>query len=128
MSSKFAVCPGLGTRRNLFVCRVPRYVGKFFPSKNGEYITFIQHFFNDDMIHSLYMQDFYRCDEGYEERAAIVADNRCVKLVKDIHYEAQVQCVINFCALFLKQKIGKPEARELKLTREQYLQVSLSLF
>jgi len=59
----------------------------------------------------------------YEERAAIVADNRCVKLVKDMHYEAQVQCIINFCALFLKQKIGKPEARELKLTREQYLQV-----
>ena len=80
------------------------------------------------MIHCLYMQDFYRCDEGYEERAAIVADNRCVKLVKDMHYEAQVQCVIKFCALFLKQKIGKPEARELKLTREQYLQVSLSLF
>ena len=53
-----------------------------------------------------------------------MAHNRCVKLVKDMHYEAQVQCVINFCALFLKQKIGKPEAREFKLTREQYLQVS----
>jgi len=47
-------------------------------------------FFNDDMIHHLYIQDFYRCDEGYKERAAIVADNRCVKLVKDMHYEAQV--------------------------------------
>jgi len=67
--------------------------------------------------------DFYRCDEGYEERVTIVAHNRCVKLVKDMHYEAQVQCVINYCAHFLKQKIGKPEARELKLTREQYLQV-----
>jgi len=42
------------------------------------------------MIHCLYMQDFYRCDEGYEERAAIVAHNQCVKLVKDMHYEAQV--------------------------------------
>ena len=39
----------------------------FFPAKNGEYITFIEHFVNDDMIHRLYMQDFYRCDEGYEE-------------------------------------------------------------
>ncbi|XP_039803833.1 uncharacterized protein LOC120667912 [Panicum virgatum] len=67
--------------------------------------------------------DFYRCDEGYEERAAIVAHNQCVKLVKDMHYEAQVQCVINYCAHFLKQKIRKSEARDLKLTREQYLQV-----
>jgi len=67
--------------------------------------------------------DFYRGDEGYEEQAVIVANNQCVKLVKDMHYEAQVQCIINFCALFLKQKIGKLEARELKLTREQYLQV-----
>ncbi|XP_039841357.1 uncharacterized protein LOC120701319 [Panicum virgatum] len=40
-----------------------------------------------------------------------------------MHYEAQVQCVINYCAHFLKQKIGKSEARDLKLTREQYLQV-----
>ena len=54
------------------------------------------------MILRVYMQDFYRCDEGYVERAAIVADNRCVKLVKDMHYEVQVQCVINFCALFPK--------------------------
>jgi len=79
------------------------------------------------MIHHLYMQDFYRCDEGYEERAAIVAHNRCVKLVKDMHYEALVQCVINYCAHFLKQKIGKTKARDLRLTREQYLQVSSNL-
>ena len=102
-------------------------MGKFFPAKNGEYITFIEHFVNDGMIHRLYMHDFFRCDEGYEERAAIVAHNRCVKLVKDMHYEAQVQCVINYCAHFLKQKIGKTEARDLKLTREQYLQVSSNL-
>jgi len=69
------------------------------------------------------MQDFYRCDEGYEEPAEIVAHNRCVKLVKDMHYEVQVQCVINYCAHFVNQKIGKPEVRELKLTREQYLQI-----
>jgi len=36
------------------------------------------------------MQDFYRWEEGYEEQAVIVAHNRCVKLVKDMHYEAQV--------------------------------------
>ena len=73
------------------------------------------------------MQDFYRCEEGYEERAVIVTHNRCVKLVKDMHYKAQVQCVINFSALFLKQKIEKADARDLKLTQEQYLQVTLNL-
>ena len=67
------------------------------------------------------MQDFYRCDDGYAEQASVVADNRCVKLVKDMHYEAQVQCVINYGAIFLKQKIKKEVARNLKLTRKQYL-------
>ena len=47
--------------------------------------------------------------------------------MKDMHYEAQVQCVINFSALFLKQKIEKADARDLKLTQEQYLQVTLNL-
>ena len=51
------------------------------------------------------MQNFYRCDEGYEERAWVTSHNRCIKLVKDMHYEAQVQCVINYDAMFLKQKI-----------------------
>ena len=48
------------------------------------------------------MQDFYRCDVGYEECASVTSHNRCIKLVKDMHYEAQVQCVINYGAMFLK--------------------------
>ena len=71
------------------------------------------------------MQDFYRCDEGYEESASVTSHNRCIKLVKDMHYEAQVQCVINYGAMFLKQKIKKEVARNMKLTREQYLRVHL---
>ena len=74
------------------------------------------------------MQDFYMCDEGYEESAPVTSHNRCIKLVKDMHYEAQVQCVINYGAMFLKQKIKKEVARNLKLTREQYLQVNLYLY
>ena len=53
---------------------------------------------------------------------------RCIKLIKDMHYEAQVQCVINYGAMFLKQKIKKEVARNLKLTWEQYLQVNLYLY
>ena len=34
------------------------------------------------------MQDFYRCEPGYEAIAAQVADTACRKLVKDMHYEA----------------------------------------
>ena len=44
-----------------------------------------------------------------------------------MHYEAQVQSVINYGAMFLKQKIKKEVARNMKLTREQYLQVHLEL-
>jgi len=74
------------------------------------------------------MQDFYRCDEGYEESASVTSHNQCIKLVKDMHYEAQVQCVIKYGAMFLKQKIKKEVARNMKLTREQYLQVHLQLY
>ena len=74
------------------------------------------------------MQDFYRCDEGYEESTLVMSHNRCIKLVKHMHYEAQVQCIINYGAMFLKQKIKKEVARNLKLTQEQYLQVNLQLY
>ena len=42
-----------------------------------------------------------------------------------MHNEAQVQCVINYGAMFLKQKIKKEVAINMKLTRESYLQVYL---
>ena len=62
------------------------------------------------------MQDFYRFADGYAEQVAVVSDTRCVKLVADMHYEAQVQCVINYAYAFLKQKLKKDVARNLKLT------------
>ena len=68
------------------------------------------------------------CDEGYEESALVTSHNQCIKLLKDMHYEAQVQCVINYGALFLKQKIKKEVVRNMKLTQEQYLQVNLELY
>ena len=45
-----------------------------------------------------------------------------------MHYEAQVQCVINYGAMFLKQKIKKEVARNMKLTQERHLQVNLQLY
>jgi hypothetical protein len=46
----------------------------------------------------VYMQDFYRLVGGFEEKAEQVQETVCKKLVLDMHYEAQVQCVINYSA------------------------------
>ena len=78
--------------------------------------------------HRVYMQDFYWLAEGYADKADQVQDTVCKKLVLDMHYEAQIQCVINYGAVKFGRKISKAEARTLKLTMEQYLEVKLDLF
>ena len=72
----------------------------------------------------VYMQDYYRCEEGYEARANELAHQACYKLVKDMHYEARVQALITYCADVEKRKVGKDVARNMFLTREQYLRVN----
>jgi len=72
----------------------------------------------------VYMQDFYRCEEGYEARANELAHQACYKLVKDMHYEARVQAVVVYCAEFEKRSVKKPAARDIFLTRDQYLRVN----
>jgi hypothetical protein len=37
------------------------------------------------------MQDFFRCEAGYEGRADVVATTSCKKLVVDMHYEARTR-------------------------------------
>lgn len=70
------------------------------------------------------MQDFYRCEAGYEDRANQVANRACYKLVKDMHYEARIQAVVQYCAEHEKRKVKKEDARNIFLTREQYLMVN----
>ena len=70
------------------------------------------------------MHDFYRCEPGYEAMAAQVADTTCRKLVKDMHYKARVQAVITYYADVEKRKIDKDVARNMFLTRKQYLRVN----
>ena len=53
-----------------------------------------------------------------------MADTACRKLVKDMHYKARVQAVITYCADVEKRKVGKDVARNMFLTREQYLRVN----
>ena len=78
--------------------------------------------------HRVYMQDFYRLADEYDDQADEVQETVCKKLVRDMHYEAQIQCVLNYSALKMGQKMKKQEARTLKLTRAQYLEVKLDSF
>jgi hypothetical protein len=61
------------------------------------------------------MRNFYRLVGGFEEHANKVQDTVCKKLVLDMHYEAQIQCIINYSASKLAKKMLKAEARTYKL-------------
>jgi hypothetical protein len=74
------------------------------------------------------MQDFFRCDAGYEARADVVATTSCKKLVVDMHYEARIQAIITYHGSVLGERVTKPQARTMSLTREQYLQVKSCMF
>jgi hypothetical protein len=69
------------------------------------------------------MQDFFRCDAGYEARADVVATTSCKKLVVDMHYEARIQAIITYHGSVLGERVNKQQARTMSLTRDQYLQV-----
>ena len=70
------------------------------------------------------MQDFYRCQEGYEAKAASISKEAVKKLVKDMHYEARVQAIIEFYAQYRSMKVKKEEARTMNLTKDQFMSVS----
>ena len=71
------------------------------------------------------MQDFFRCKEGYEAKADVVADKATKKLIKDMHYEARIQAVIQYHAEILRERLPKRVARTMSLTPEQYLKVNI---
>ena len=71
------------------------------------------------------MQDFFRCEEGYEAKADAVADKAAKKLAKDLHYEAHIQAMIQYHAKILRVGLPKSAARIMRLTPEQYLKVNI---
>ena len=71
------------------------------------------------------MQNFIRCEEGYEAKGDAVADKAAKKLVKDMHYEARIQAVIQYHAEILRERIPKRAARTMSLTPKQYLKVNI---
>ena len=71
------------------------------------------------------MQDFFRCEEGYEAKADVVADKAAKKLVNDMHYKARIQVVIQYHVEILRVRLPKSVARTMSLTSEQYLKVNI---
>ena len=44
------------------------------------------------------MQNFFWCDEGFEDRAARVQDKVCRSRLSDLYHEMRLQCIINYNA------------------------------
>jgi hypothetical protein len=70
------------------------------------------------------MQDFFRHEDGFQDKADMVATKVCKKRVVDMHYKARIQTIISFHGSVLGEKVTKTEARTMSLTEEQYLQVN----
>jgi len=77
------------------------------------------------LIHLFYMQDFFKCAEGYEARAAKASAKSFRCRISDMHYEARLQAIIDYCAVYEHRKVKKEDARLMHLTKEQYLKVNI---
>jgi hypothetical protein len=53
------------------------------------------------------MQDFFRCEVGYEARADVVATTSYKKLVVDMHYEARIQAIVSYHGSVLRERVSK---------------------
>jgi len=72
----------------------------------------------------MYMQDFFRVEPEYEEWANHIFGIKCVKNVKDMHYEGCIQAIINYKAQYEHVKIDKEVTRDTTLTKEQFMLIS----
>ena len=54
-----------------------------------------------------------------------MADKAAKKLIKDMHYEARIQAVIQYHAEILRVRLPKSAARTMRLTPKQYLKVNI---
>jgi hypothetical protein len=100
-------------------------VGKKSSHFISQYIAFFEPSLNNDRLHRFYMQDFFRVERGYEQRANQVAATACQKLVKDMHYEARIQAIIQSNVEYRHLKVNKKQARQMRLTREEYMMVNI---
>ena len=54
-----------------------------------------------------------------------MADKAAKKLIKDMHYEARIQAMIQYHTEILTVRLPKSAARTMRLTQEQYLKVNI---
>jgi hypothetical protein len=76
------------------------------------------------LIHYVCLQSFFRCEEGQDERAEKNLVKSAWKRISDMHYEECLTCIIKYYAMRLGQKVSKTQARQMSLTREQFLEVN----
>ena len=62
---------------------------------------------------------------GVRGQGGSISEEAAKKLVKDMHYEAHVQAIIDYYAQHRGMKVKKEEARTMNLTKEQFLQVHI---
>lgn len=65
--------------------------------------------------------DFFRCEEGKDERAAKVVLDSCRKHVMDMIHDARHQSHVWYYAKIKKQKLKKYDARKVVLPKEEYM-------
>ena len=70
------------------------------------------------------MQTYYRCEEGFKARAEQVTTKACKKLITDMHHEVRIQAIVTYYGSKHGERKTKKDAREMQLTREQYLEVN----
>jgi hypothetical protein len=69
------------------------------------------------------MQTYFRCKEGSEAKADLVATKACKKLVTEMNHEAHIQAIITYYGSKHGEKVSKEEERKMTLTRDQHLEV-----
>jgi hypothetical protein len=69
------------------------------------------------------MQTYFKCEEGAEVRANQVLIKSAKKRVVDMHHEVKYQCAITYSGEKLGRKLDKKRARQITMTREQYIEV-----
>ena len=55
---------------------------------------------------------------GYKAKVASICEEATKKLMKDMHYEARVQAIIDYYAQYRGMKVIKENARTMNLARE----------
>ena len=67
------------------------------------------------------ISNYYRCEKGFEAKTEQVTTKACKKLVTDMHHEARIEAIVTYYRSKLGERKTKKDAREMQLTREQYV-------